>query len=245
MYISFACPPVEPLPAWSVVLSGFFDAEESRYVFSCGSCWEEAAPLLWNKLFRPGLLSADGCSGAIGGGRGRRERSRSGSVANVASVSDLGISRLGAGCSEILPLLVRLLAARCRGMVLGFVVGWWVVLCFFLVAGWPRLEEYGACPRPISFLRQDLLRLHSKPACDDTSSSYGIRLLPALVLAWLAFGALPVFVGSFVQFVLNSCPLCILLGCTCTVCICTLSYGLNTGTFSKKKTPHHQQSRCD
>jgi hypothetical protein len=126
MYISFACPPVEPLPAWSVVLSGFFDAEESRYVFSCGSCWEEAAPLLWNKLFRPGLLSADGCSGAIGGGRGRRERSRSGSVANVASVSDLGISRLGAGCSEILPLLVRLLAALAEGWFLDlWLAGGW------------------------------------------------------------------------------------------------------------------------
>ena len=51
----------------------------------------------------------------------------------------------------------------------------------------PRSEEYGACPRPTSFLRQDLLWLHSKPSCDGTSSGYGVRrLLPDLVLAWLA-----------------------------------------------------------
>jgi hypothetical protein len=58
----------------AVVLPGFFVVEELRYVFPCGSRWEEASPLLRNKLFQPGLLSADGYSGAIGGKRGKRER---------------------------------------------------------------------------------------------------------------------------------------------------------------------------
>lgn len=50
----------------------------------------------------------------------------------------------------------------------------------------PQLEEYGVCPQSMSFLRQDLLRLVSKPSCDGTSYVHGVcLLLPDLVLARL------------------------------------------------------------
>jgi hypothetical protein len=79
MYIAFACPPVESSLALGMVLPSFFIVE-LRYVFP-----------LRNKFLRPALLSADGCSGVIGGRRGMRECSRSGRVA-VVSVPDLGVS---------------------------------------------------------------------------------------------------------------------------------------------------------
>ena len=106
MYISFACPPVESSSALAVVLPGFSVVEKLRYVFPYGSRWEKVAPLLRNKLFWPDLLSADGCSGAIRGGRRKRESSRSRRVADIVSVLDLGVSHLGAGCLAILPPLV-------------------------------------------------------------------------------------------------------------------------------------------
>jgi predicted secreted protein len=43
----------------------------------------------------------------------------------------------------ILPPLVRSLVARCRGRALGFVVGWWVVLYFFLVTGRRVVQGHG------------------------------------------------------------------------------------------------------
>ena len=70
--------------------------------------------------------------------------------------------------------------------------GWWVGGLVLLPRCLPascaglQSEEYGASPRPMSFLRQDLLRLVSKLSCDGTSSGYGVHLLhPDLLLAWL------------------------------------------------------------
>jgi len=134
---------VESSPALAVVLPGFSVVEVLRYVFPCSSRWEKVALLLMIKLFRLGLLSADGCSGAFRGGHGKRENSSFGRVADATSVPDLGVSRLGAGCLAILPPLVRLLAARCGGMVLGFVIGWWVVLRICLVAGRRVVQGHG------------------------------------------------------------------------------------------------------
>jgi hypothetical protein len=79
----------------------------------------------------------------------------------------------------ILPSLVRLLVARCKRMVLGFVVGWWVVLCFFLVAGRQLVQGHdqrstgcvpGRCPFSV------------KINCGSNQSLRAMVLLLAMVL---------------------------------------------------------------
>jgi hypothetical protein len=52
----------------------------------------------------------------------------------AGSVPDLDGSTLGACCLATHPGMVKLSAARCRGLAVGFEVCWWVDLCIVFVA---------------------------------------------------------------------------------------------------------------
>ncbi|CAD6243573.1 unnamed protein product [Miscanthus lutarioriparius] len=148
MYIAFPCPPVESSPAVAVVLPGFFvveelrrgcfvcvsvyDVEELRYVFPSNDCLVEVSLLLGNNTLRLGFhftgerfIAGDECV--------RPESSRSGRLAGVLLSLDLVGSGVGVRCLVPRSGMVEVLAARCREMAGGFVVFWWMDMCFGVV----------------------------------------------------------------------------------------------------------------